>query len=93
MTKLQFFSPVHCDALSLNNGQVSYSNEPSEVDGKYPFATVASFSCNIEYYVSRSEEATCESSGNWNMDPPECKPSKYIYILKIEHRCHKFPCL
>ena len=51
------------------------------MDGKYPFETVASFSCNLGFYLDGEKELTCESSGDWNMDMddpdyPDCRFSK-----------------
>ena len=59
---------------------MSFSKQRSAVDGKYPFETVASFSCNLGYYLSGTKEATCESSGKWNKDYPECKSGKEIVL-------------
>ena len=82
-SKIQFFSPVTCDALNLKNGHVSYT---SYYQQGYPFDTVASFSCNQGYYLSRTEETTCQTTGKWNMDPPECTIGKEMNIvLRNEH--------
>ena len=72
---------MHCAALRLKNGNVNFSKQQSAVDGRYPFETVASFSCNLGYYLSETKEATCESSGEWNKDYPECKLGKEMNII------------
>ena len=47
---------------------ISYDEDPRD-DGRYPVNTIASFTCNDEYYLDGDLTATCESSGNWNQQP------------------------
>ena len=79
--------------MNLKNGDVSYtfSYENTKYsfetgDGRYTFDTVASFSCNEGYYLSGTEETTCQTSGKWNMDHPECNLGKEMNIvIRNEH--------
>ena len=76
------------------NGHVDYAIPYQEMypsahywettgSGRYPFDTVASFSCNEGYSLSGNEEITCQTSGNWNMDPPECNARKEMNCLNF----------
>ena len=56
-------------------------DQQSAVDGRYPLETLASFSCNEGYYLSGTEETTCQTSGKWNMDRPECNLGKEMNIV------------
>ena len=59
---------VTCSALTLSNGAINYDEDPAD-DGRYPMNTIATFTCNDEYYIDGNPTATCESSGNWNQQP------------------------
>ena len=66
-----YIYPVRCAPLSLVNGEVSYT-KPAE-NGQYPVDTVASFSCNSDYYQNGGDSTTCQTSGNWNKKSPTCE--------------------
>ena len=67
---------VNCPALSLDNGQVSYSTVPA-TNGGYSENTTATFLCNHAYNLSRgTNSTTCEVSGNWDQESPTCDPGK-----------------
>ena len=57
--------------MSLNNGEVSYNKSPVN-NGRYPFNTQASFTCNSGYRLEGSSSSTCQGQGSWNNDIPTC---------------------
>ena len=59
---------VTCLALTLSNGAINYDEDPAD-DGRYLVTTIATFTCNDDYYLDGDLTATCESSGNWNQQP------------------------
>ena len=56
---------VTCSALALSNGMISSDEDPRD-DGRYPVNTIATFTCNDEFYLDGDVSATCESSGSWS---------------------------
>ena len=61
---------VTCVALSLDNGQVGYHTPVG--DEGYTVDTVAYFSCAYGFVLSGSSSTICQTSGNWNPEPPMC---------------------
>ena len=74
-------SLVTCPALNLSNGVVSY-NKPPFNNTEYVVGTVASFSCNIGYYISQNISRTCQLSGMWTQQTPICHISILFLCLK-----------
>ena len=73
------FPTVTCSAITLENGQVTYSMPPQ--NGEYPLNTLATFSCSPQSSLSGSVSSTCQVSGNsanWNAETPTCELSKQI---------------
>ena len=67
------FSAVICSAISLPNGEVSYTT--SQANGGYVVDTIATFTCSSQSDLSGSSSSTCQSSGNsavWNPQTPIC---------------------
>ncbi len=72
------FAEISCDRLSIDNGTLSY-NPDSEVV-PFDFGTVATYSCNDEYYLAGGigmrtcgGEGYTIDSGLWNGTDPECR--------------------
>ena len=68
---LILYFTVTCVPLSLANGDVTYTK--SAQNGKYVVNTVASFSCDSDYYLNGPNSITCQKSGNWNEQTPRCE--------------------
>ena len=34
--------------------------------------TIATFTCDDEYYIDENESTTCETSGDWSRPTPTC---------------------
>ena len=85
---------VTCPTLSSpSHGGVSYSESP--VGGRYPFATVATFSCNSGYNRQGSSTRTCGTSKTWTSQSPTCKRgnrymssylSAHAFFLSLSHK-------
>ena len=60
---LQIIGPT-CEALSLVNGQIDYS-ESALTNGEYPVGTVANFTCADGFSLSGSASSVCQMSGQW----------------------------
>ena len=74
---------VTCQALSLDNGAVSYNK--NLVGNRYPVDTVASFSCNSGYDRDGCASTACLMSGQWAHQKPTCnKGDKYHIVLYFE---------
>ena len=77
---------VTCPALTLPNGEVVYTPS-TQVNGRYPVGTVASFLCDYGYSRSGCVQTTCLSSGSCNLHAPTCNRSKqnniYSYIALL----------
>ena len=58
---------VTCSGLTLSNGAINYDEDPAD-DGHYPVTTIATVTCNDEYYLDGDLTATCESSGSWSQE-------------------------
>ena len=71
---LERFLVVICPPLSLPNGTIYYLK--SAIDGGYPLHTVAYFFCHSAYYRSGAFNSICTITGDWNVLPPICNPSK-----------------
>ena len=69
---ISYLQIVTCEALSLVNGQIDYT-ESSLTNGEYPVDTVATFTCDFRYFLSGSESVTCQISGEWNAKTSICK--------------------
>ena len=73
---LNCFPAVTCSAITLENGEVTYTT--TQVNGAYPLDTEATFSCSSQAKLSGSSSLTCqafENSGNWNPQIPTCNLS------------------
>ena len=75
-----YLTAVNCPALNLQNGQISYSTS-AQTNGGYFRDTIATFLCNRGYNQTGSQQSTCQTSGNWNQEPPTCTQSKSHVIL------------
>ena len=67
---------VTCRFIPLGNGTVSYnipSGSPSPL-----LDTVATFSCNTNYYRDGPSSAKCQTSGGWSQRTPTCRLSNKI---------------
>ena len=61
-----------CAALNiLENGRVTYTESPMP-DGRYPVATMATFTCNHGYILDGSHSRTCQPSLEWSQQTPIC---------------------
>ena len=70
------FPAVTCSAITLENGEVTYTT--TQVSAEYPLDTVATFSCSSQSKLSGSSSSTCqafENTGNWNPQIPTCNLS------------------
>ena len=74
-----------CKGLLFSPGHVEYSNKSVTGTDSFPFSyypvgTVASFSCSNYRDISENITRTCQSSGIWDQESPECIPSKHITL-------------
>ena len=60
------------------HGGVTYSND------RTTYKEVATFTCDVGYYLSYDEARTCEATGNWRGNTPECiiKGKSFFVYLK-----------
>ena len=66
---------VTCESLILENGQIDY-NQSVTTNGTYLIDTMANFSCTSGFSLSGSNSATCQASGSWNQQTPQCREGK-----------------
>ena len=67
MMKSYTFFPECDDVPAPLHGAVSYSNN------RKTYQEVATFTCDIGYYLSYNEQMVCEGNGQWTGSVPECK--------------------
>ena len=68
-----YFHPVTCQSLRIENGEVEYNTSP--IIGGYLVETTALFSCNQHYGREGPSSVICEVSGNWNQEAATCHES------------------
>ena len=62
------------------NGAVSFTNN------RTTYHEVATFTCDIGYYLSHVQTRTCEAAGEWMGSTPDCiVKGKTPYILNIKY--------
>ena len=71
--------PDTCAPISLENGLVNYTTSP--VKGRYLVDTVASFSCDLGFYLNGTNSAICETSKQWNNETPTCEGFYYLFFI------------
>ena len=74
-----YFYAVFCNGFSLSNGQVTYNLV--SMNGQYPVGTTASFTCDSGYNVVGSNSITCQPSGTWNQQAPNCEQGRNILLF------------
>ena len=78
---ISFSIVVLCEALSLENGLLTYNTRSK--NGGYVNDTVASFECSSNLYkLSGGSQSTCTSTG-WKPKPSTCDPSEWSMIYLI----------
>ena len=79
-----YFFPDYCPPLSLANGTVSYNRNaiPGSI-GQSSVGTIASFTCHTGYSRFGPTSRTCQSSGNWSGQNPECRESNNFYVIVL----------
>ena len=70
---------IVCDALSLVNGQIDYS-ESALTTGEYPVDTVATFTCADGFRLSGFESSICQMSGQWMEQNQMCNVGKEQFL-------------
>ena len=80
------FTTGTCPALNLRNEEVTYSDGPVN-GGRYPWHTVATYTCHLGTTLLGSNSNTCQTSGHWQNSNPVCvlrgrKAIIHKYILK-----------
>ena len=58
----------------MENGHVNYSTV--NYNGGYPIDTTALFTCDYGYSLSGSDSSICQTSTDWNEQPPTCNLGK-----------------
>ena len=64
-----------CLWLYLDHGTIEYDRPHvrADEDGKYySVGTIATFTCEAPYSLSSSSSLTCQASGSWSGQNPEC---------------------
>ena len=78
---------VTCRDLVFGGGHVRYSNESLTGHGipfgYYPVGTIAYFKCNGFNHLSENITRTCNTSGDWDQENPECIQSNHILFKLI----------
>ena len=62
---------VTCLALSLAHGNIQYTESLLE-NGGYPAGTMASFTCEENYFLVGSDSNVCKPVGTWNGFSASC---------------------
>ena len=73
-------SPTDCNTLTAPlHGTVTYTNR------RTTYGEVATFTCEVGFYLSHNETRTCGASGNWGGTTPECiiHGSVSVFIVSI----------
>ena len=65
-----FFITVMCPGIQLGHGQVRYSASPN--NGKYPYHTVATFTCDKDFRREGHANSRCVNPGVWDNPTPTC---------------------
>ena len=61
---------------------ITYKYNEPPVDGRYPYDTVATFSCDGHGNLSGDAILVCNTSGYWNIDKTaECDPGEEMNII------------
>ena len=68
-------------SLFLSNGKVNYSR--SHVQGAFPVNTTAYSMCDTGYTLFGSTSRICQTSGNWDQQPPNCSNEFYKKIFYV----------
>ena len=82
--EVQFSFPATCDPLNFVNHSVDYLIPGGErpFEGRYPVATVATFSCDGLGNLTGDARVTCQTAGRWVIDKTaECDPGKEMNII------------
>ena len=74
---------VSCGLLSINNGTIDYNSPQCIINGRCPFETISTFTCDYGFILSGPDSRSCEIPGNWDEHNATCTQSNISNILKL----------
>lgn len=77
--------------LVISCGWLEHPTNGRKNDTNYLLGSTINFTCNAGYELTGSEERTCQVSGAWSGDTPQCIPEtglfpfRYLTLLLKNH--------